>query len=476
MPLLLVRIAPFSCRGDSDKKKGERDALTSLNIIMCAIRSVKIIHDIIHRADYIFLSEFLRYIGVLVYEDILFDREIDKTSYEKKTQCSACVFIGERSLSEENRDLLAPIVDETEYADLISRLPEDTLFLYEECEKAEAGLIIKGDFFTQKTCLQAIIGKILYLISQKVERDQYCFEDDLIPIFVQNNLFLHSVTMQYYSKTNDNVIQEAKDAFVAACKDLEKCNTKNYTGKMRAHYMYALLWTKVKGNIACDYLEHVLYFPEDRMFEDCRKLIEDYPDFSNAKVLMGLCYEPLKKRTRDTVNAFSNALDDIEDECFAASVYYWIGKRFETDGRYPEQAKECYRRSNNRSVKFRSLFKLGIISRKEKNYGEAISFFDTILTKLQAKDTIGYTDPLELEYIQKAYLQKCITYYEGRRYDKVRENMKLAEEAQDKIKQNKFFGILYADKQETYQGLSGSRVNISQFKSLMKEAFPENTI
>ena len=119
--------------------------VASLNIVMCAIRSVKIIHDIIHRADYIFLSEFLRFIGVLVYEDILFEREIDKTSYEKKTQCSACVFIGERSLSPENSDLLAPIVDEKEYGDLIGRLPEDTLFLYKEGQEPTDGLIIKED-------------------------------------------------------------------------------------------------------------------------------------------------------------------------------------------------------------------------------------------------------------------------------------------------------------------------------------------
>lgn len=438
---------------------------------MCAIRAVRIIHDIIHRADYIFLSEFFRFMGVLVYEDILFDREIDKTSYEKNTKCSACVFIGERTLGAENKALLAPIVDEAEYEDLIKRLPEETLFFYDENAGAVSDLIKTGDCALQKECLKRIIYKILYQISQKVERDQYHL-DELIPFFVNNCLSIHSITMQYYSKTKNTAINDAKDAFIKAYKELNEFGgAERYTGAMRAHYMYALLWTKLKTNMACDYMEDVLYFSEEKMFEECRELIADFPGFSNAKVLMGLCYEPLKMRTNDTVNAFSVALDDIENECFASSVYYWIGKSFETDGRYPDEAKECYRRSNKRSVKFRSLFKLGVMARQEKKYGEAVDFFDTILNRLRAKDAIGYTDPLELEYLQKAYLQKCIIYYEGHRYDKVRENMGLATMAKEKIYENHFFDKLYTDRKEDFQELSMNRVNIERFKDLMKDAF-----
>ena len=438
-------------------------------MIMCTIRAVKIIHDIIHRTDYIFLSEFLRFIGVLVYEDILFDREADKTSYEKKTQCSACVFIGEKSPQEKNKELLTKIVDEKEYADLISHLPENALYLYQEGTEPNYELITKAQKEKQKEFLQRIINEILYYTAQKVERDQYHFDQDMIPIFVDNNLFLHSVTMQYYSNAKDEVIRDARDAFVNAYNKLKKLeNDESYAGRMGAHYRYALLWTKVKANMACSYRNEVLYFSEEEMFKECNSLIGDYSDFSNAKVLMGLCYEPLKKRTRDTINAFSEALIDLEGECFAASIYYWMGKRFETDGSYPEQAKECFRRSNRRSVKFRSLFKLGVSARDEKKYGEALSFFDTILNKLQAKDAIEYTDPLELEYIQKAYLQKCIIYYECNRYDKVRENMKLAEAAKEKINSSRFFEILYANQAERYRELSQKRVKVSQFKGLMK--------
>ena len=161
-------------------------------MIMCTIRAVKIIHDIIHRTDYIFLAEFLRFIGVLVYEDILFDREADKTSYEKKTQCSACVFIGEKSPQEKNKELLTKIVDEKEYADLISHLPENALYLYQEGTEPNYELITKAEKREQKESLQRIINEILYYTAQKVERDQYHFDQGMIPIFVDNNLFLHS--------------------------------------------------------------------------------------------------------------------------------------------------------------------------------------------------------------------------------------------------------------------------------------------
>lgn len=440
---------------------------------MCAFRSVKIIHDIVHRADYIFLSEFLRFIGVLVQEDILFDREIDKTVYEKDTKFSACVFIGEKSPGENNQNLLNPIVDKEEYTDLVERLPGDTLFFYDEIIKG--GILIQSNLVSwevpgiQNQCLAAIVNKILYQISQKVERNQYHF-DKLISVFTENRLFLHSISMQYYSKTKTTLAREAKEAFIKAYGELEQIGgAEKYEDSVRAHYLYALLWTKVKTNMASDYLGEILYFSEEKMFEACRNLIVDYPEFSNAKVLLGLCYEPLKNRTRDALIVFRQALEDMGRECFAASIYYWMGKKYEIDGRYPEQMKECYRLSNERGMKFRSLFKLGVIAGSEEKYQDALVIFDSILKKLQAKDAIGYTDPLELEYMQKAYLQKCIVYHQQKRYDKVQENMKLAEAVKTSIKANRFYDILYSERADEYRELSEKRVKIQEFKKLVKE-------
>lgn len=121
-------------------------------------------------------------------------------------------------------------------------------------------------------------------------------------------------------------------------------------------------------------------------------------------------------------------------------------------------------------MKFRSLFKLGVFARSEKKYKEALIFFDMILRRLQAKDAIGYVDPLELEYMQKAYLQKCIVYHDQEYYEKAKENMKLAEMVKSKIDTTEFYNILYSGNADYFKQLSKNRVNIEQFKKLLKNA------
>lgn len=438
---------------------------------MCLLRSAKIIHDIIHRADYIFLSEFLRCIGVFIHEEILLEPGNDKTQIEQNTHYSICIYIGEKKLSEENECILEPIVSKEEYERLTDNLSDDTVMFYEEDVAPISPIFQRLNKNEQVSYLKSVTERILNkLPKSEGENQQYCFED-IIRVYVNNELFLHSINMQYFPKKSRPFIETAKHAFIEAYRELDKLGSMgDYDRTMRAHYLYALLWTKVKGNIACNYLEDILYFSEDKMISECRLLIEMYPDFSNAKVLLGLCYEPMKKKSREMLEAFGNVLPNIKKESFSASVYYWMGKKYEVDVRNPEYMKEYYMRSNNVSVKFRSLFKLGIIARNEKRYDTAIMYFDTILRKLELKDKISFTDPLELEYMQKAYIQKSITYSEKHEAGNVGKNIEMARTAKSRIEDNKLFAILYSEDQEEYRKESRERINIGQFEQMLKGA------
>lgn len=64
----------------------EGEAMTFTECIN-KFRSIKIIHDIIHRIDYSYIAEFFRFIGILVCEEILVEPGKEKsrnTDIEKK--------------------------------------------------------------------------------------------------------------------------------------------------------------------------------------------------------------------------------------------------------------------------------------------------------------------------------------------------------------------------------------------------------
>lgn len=99
--------------------------------MMDRIRAVKIVHDIIHRADYVFVSEFFRLMGVFVCEgilDILTERT-EKTRAEEMTEFDFCIYVGKKVPDEEEYALLD--TGEEAYEQALQRLPADTVYFYD---------------------------------------------------------------------------------------------------------------------------------------------------------------------------------------------------------------------------------------------------------------------------------------------------------------------------------------------------------
>ena len=122
--------------------------------MMDRIRAVKIVHDIIHRADYVFVSEFFRLMGVFVCEgilDILTERT-EKTRAEEMTEFDFCIYVGKKVPDEEEYALLD--TGEEAYEQALQRLPADTVYFYDMVSMAEVqkvdGIIAFGIFTSQE--------------------------------------------------------------------------------------------------------------------------------------------------------------------------------------------------------------------------------------------------------------------------------------------------------------------------------------
>ncbi len=444
---------------------------------MRKFKSIKIIHNIVRRADYVFLSEFFRFIGIFVCEGILIEKPNDRTRAEKNTRYDACIYVGQMEVPENDDSLLSKIVDREEYKELIKNLPPDTIYFSSYYDKAtDISAVMRESVEKQVEVLESVLNAVLTCIFQKVEREIFDF-NSLIKIYVENHIALHSINLQYFQKKPSIAVEKAEVSFINAHKELYKLyEKKKYKEEMDSYCKYAILWTEVKVNLANSYEEKRVSFPINDLAEKCYNLCEEYPDFVNARVLHGICYEPFKNRANDALAVFRSVLDLIDDECFSAPVYYWMGRRYE-DGsrntRTEEQMKTCYTRANKKKVKFRNLFKLAVIARNEKDYENALELFDEIIERLETKSAIDFKDPLEIEYEFKVYNQQCYIYYQQREYTKV---IKLGEKAlemiqDDSIDKNRYFKILYGDVASDYRKILKKRLNLSTLHRLLEESF-----
>lgn len=390
---------------------------------MKTFRSVKIIHDVIHRTDFTFLTELFHFMGIFVCEDILVEKDRKETPAEKNTEYDAFIYVGHRNPRED--ELSSFSLDLERYIELIGKLPDHTCFFYEEAEEFLTSSDCEEEGFPKPVYRSCDAEKQKLLLSKLLKRllkdcDQ---RDDvrtggldrLVEIYINNNLMLHSMNMQYFSRRPSEIIEESREALREAHKQIGG-QLEIISEGVKRYYEYARLWCEVKINSACDYLRDILDFSIKRVAERCQVLISRYPDFTNAKILLGLSYEPSISSANDALDAYFLALRDINGECFASPVYYWIGKRYETYSRNREDAEQSFKAANERKTKFRNYFKLAVFAKDRKDYSAAIELFEKIVKKLEMKKTLRYLDPLELEYIFKAYNQQCYCYYQQGKY------------------------------------------------------------
>ena len=432
-------------------------------------RSVKIIHDLLHRIDYTYLAELFRFMGILVCEEILVERQ-ELTQAEKSTDYNAVIYVGNRVITGKEKELLGGVCSAAEYDERIRELPPATIFFFEgsrykdrmekeeqkieSLERLKSVCHMSGE--DQKSILLELVDRVLDSVfesddTQRIEASQL---EGLISIYVEHGIWLHSMNLQYFPKRYKDEKGETKKAFLDGHEAIGTILHTRPEDSAQHLYEYAKLWCEVKSNTVCSISGQILYFILEKLVGRCQNLCEKYPEFSNAKVLLGLCYETSPNYASESVKAFESALEDMDTECFASVVYYWIGKRCE---RYPETkkyAENYFKKANDSKIKFRNLFKLAIYARDNKEYDNSLYLFGQITQKLSQKINIKYEDPLELEYLFKSYVQQCyISHKQGKDKETIEYGCKALEFLDDEVEQNQYLAAFYGNDASRYREL-----------------------
>ncbi len=448
-------------------------------------RSIKIIHDIIHRIDYSYIAEFFRFIGILVCEEILVEPGKEKsrnTDIEKKTKYSVQIYVGERRIERVTAGKIELSVEQ--YDKLIAGLAPETINLYDDLEWPAGETCKKNDIFSKRVIShlsnEAQKGVLLRTLAKVLES---AFGSDgsegikaeavreLIDIYVDRKLWLHSMNLQYYTKRASKAVSDAKEAFQKSHADVAKILSERKFGIEKYLYRYALLWCEIKVNAACDFGREILYYSIDKLSARCKQLCMDYPGFSNAQVLLGLCYEPSASNVNEALLALNGALQGMKEECFSAPIYYWMGKHYESFPSKKEEAYKCYELANRSKVKFRTYFKLAVFERNGGNYRAAVDLFQKIIDKLKLKMSMEFVDPLELEYLIKSYTQQCYAYNKaGEHVNAIKTGKKAIELKDQSINNNVYFKVFYQDEAQVYEEILKSRCNLKMVYLLLTDS------
>ena len=458
-------------------------------------RSVKITHDILHRIDFFYIAELFRFMGILVCENILIEDGIGKSPEEKETEkntvYNAEIYVGKQKINSAEAEALG--CSEERYQEKIKEFPGRTVFLYDDpniqkqlalqnpTDPLPVFCVCHEPLNIQKSILQIFLQNVFEAVYEEMGRaaDLANRLQDLIDLYVENKLWLHSMNMQYYARRPSKAVLEAKESFLKVHGLLEaerKADVKR--GETKRLYEYAELWCAVKINNACNYMKGILYYSIEKVAEGCETLCKTYPDFCNAKILLGLCYEPSSSSASEALAAFDAALKEVKYECFASAVYYWVGKRYEPYPNRKKQAVLAYELAYKRKAKFRNIFKLAIEARNNGDTKKAIEKFDEIIGRLRLKKKLHFLDPLELEYLFKTYVQECYIYYkEDNVIDAIRtgeEAVRLKEIVETPVRnavENQYFEIFYKGDSNIYREILAKRFSIKVVYEMLAECY-----
>lgn len=437
------------------------------------LRAVKIIHNIVDRLDFLFLAEFFHFCGLYVGEEILGSEQFDPLQ-ELEDRCFdvfICVSSGE-------------ILEHSLYYDrsYMERLYSENSFIY--WRRVRNTVLAKGrskkirelSRYQQTRLLFECVRRIMDKMQTPVNEELWM---DLIRVYVDNQLMLHSSSLQYFTKRDSEAMKEASEGMMAAYLQLSGQDIL-FDSEIGDYAGYARIWCAVKANEAYEYQNKALYFEPQKLAEKCEELIVRYPDFSNVYVLIGLCYEHSSDKAMEAVNAFRQALKMERGHCYSASIYYWIGKRFEAYEARQEEAERSYLNAYDKKKKFRNNYKLAMYAGERGQYEQAENYYLEIINALKKKQEIHMQDPLELEYAFKAYHHMCMLYY--RQCDditvKYKKIISYAQKAiavvEEDIDASAMYDELYGkERAEVYREISKERMSLRSVYLTLSSVYSE---
>ena len=334
-------------------------------------KAVRIIHNILTRIDFSFLAEFFRLAGIYVVECI--DNEDDESPYQNNENCFDITI--DTCGSEKAFDY-GPSLNFEEIKNKI------------DIEKN----IRHWSDDNQVKALETVLEQTALLLGETPPGTSW---KTLIQKYVFYDIMLHSLNLQYYFKKESYVIINSEMVFYALQHEIQQLLETGYWGGEEKRYLeYAQIYCQVKSNAARKFMGQSFEFPTEELADECRACINRYPDFSNLKVLLGLCYEHDPFYAPIAIRAFAIALEEEDEYCYASHIYYWIGRQYEAYQANWGDAVQNYQLSYERKHKYKNKYKLAIADRVEGNYEEAIEKFSWIINKLENKMKLSMLDPL----------------------------------------------------------------------------------
>lgn len=315
------------------------------------------------RIDYQLYAEFLRLVGIYVCEDVKYPEEYEP-DFER---------------------------DEAEFSVCYTMEPD--------CEVRQQ--ILKLQHFEQELSEHLEVGYLDF------------WYDDVCSIFVEQKLLQAAVTLQYF-RTKADVVLQAGRQFEAAADALVDLIEKKPQYADNRHVRYAKLFCKQKANLA-NFLckEPVIYYVNDLAAEGLA-LLDRFPDFSNAWVLLGLVYEISKDYARDAVDAFQRAIRMTGNQPYTSSIYYWLGKRCEEYVALKELEDDSYMQAHRLMPKYRNIYKVARIYMEKQEWEDALECFNDCVERLERKE--HFLDPLEQEYYYKVNVHISFLYIKLKDY------------------------------------------------------------
>lgn len=301
---------------------------------------------------------------------------------------------------------------------------------------------------------------------------------NLIEIYVNNRLMLHSSSLQYYTKRNSIAVKAAGEGMMAAYRQFAGQEAL-LTSEIGDYANYAKIWCAVKVNEAYEYQGMALHFEPQKLAKDCERLAAANPDFSNAYVLEGLCYENSTDKAIEAITAFQQALRMEKTKCYAASIYYWIGRRFEAYEARQEEAEKSYRLAYGSRKKFRNIYKAAMYANAHGEYEAAETYYLEIIRALEEKRKMRMQDPLELEYAFKAYHHMCVILYNHCddvtvKYRKIICYAQRAIEiVEEEINASAMYPKLYGGSAEVYREISRERMSLKGIYQILSLTYSE---
>lgn len=411
------------------------------------LKAVRIIHDVVSGIDFFFLAEFFRLSGIYVVEQMEGEAyQGDKSCFDVTINtCGSCDGV------------------EIEGDDCI----QFSLLKGAISPKAN---IRAWTLKNQKKVLKQLIKEIERRLYGQVSLKRGSWWDLLIDTYVNQELVLHSMNLQFYFKKPSFAVEQARNAFYEAYNAFEAGGKKIFSSDSeRKYFVYARIYCKVKVNAGCYFMGDEFQFPVEALGDECIQYISQYPGFSNLKVLLGLCYEYSREYARVAIQAFDRALESENIYCYASHIYYWIGKRYEIIDEDPRDTIQNYRWSYDKKPKYKNIYKLAIERRNSGEYEEAIQYFQMILEKLDRKLKQRRADPLEMEYYFKAYAMITIIYF----YD-LKNYLTAIEYGEDLIRtcrvlvdEDEFYDAFYMDNANQYRNLTKARFDLKKIRSAL---------